>query len=208
MRVSLDSKEADGIASVGSGTVGQAYEASVGEVNRMGRTVLDVRLDGELVASDKRSAVFSRSVDEFDEMLLETVHTYDLIRAALTESRRHLMLCRDALRSSHAFLAASQQVKALKTLKPTLDVWMAVCEAVTKVGVLMGTDLTDPIVEDVSVEGAQHKVVEVLERAQKIFENKDWVGLSDLIEYEFLPLVTRWDKVCQALETQTTSGTN
>lgn len=208
MRVSFDGKEADSIASVGSGTVGQAYDASVGEVNRMGRTVLEVRLDGKLVASDERSTVFDRSVDEFEEMLLETVKTHDLVRAALTESRRHLTLCRDALRSSHTLLAASQQVKALKTLKPTLDVWMAVCEAVAKISILMGTNLTDPIVEDISVEGAQREVVEVLGRTREIFENKDWVGLSDLIEYEFLPLVTRWEKVCQALETQTTSGTN
>jgi len=207
MRISLDGKES-GLEAVAVGTVGQAYEATLEPVNRMGRTVLDVRLDGKVIEPEQRVVFFEKSVDEFDEMLLETVDTRELVRAAVVEARKHLTPCREALQSAQTLLAEGHQVRALQTLKPTLDVWMGVCEAVTKAAILMGMDLGHPVVGDLSIEGAQMLIVAILERTRAIFDNRDWSGLGELIEHELLPLVASWEGICRVLEAQATSAAN
>ena len=207
MRISLDGRESD-LEAVSVGTVGEAYEASLDPVNRMGRTVLDLRLDGKVIATEQRVVFFEKSVDEFDEMVLETVNTLELVRAAVVEARKHLTPCREALQSAQALLADGHHVRALQTLKPTLDVWMGVCEAVTKAAILLGIDLAGPIVNDLSIEGAQMLIVAVLERTRAIFDGKDWRGLGDLSEHELLPLVASWESICRTLEAETISAAN
>ena len=199
MLILLNGREGS-IPPVVVGSVGDAYESSVNLAVRLGLTVLDLRLDKQAVPALDRVRIFERPVADFAEMDLETVDTRQLVRAAVAEARNHLVPCREALQSAHGLLAAGQYVRALKTLKPTLEVWMSVCKVVTKAAILIGSDLSRPIVDGASIEDSQKRIVAILEQTRLVFESRDWPGLSTLIETEFLPLVARWESICRILE--------
>jgi len=189
-----------------TGTVGQAYEAAVDDASRAGLTVLDVRGDGKLLTEASRPRVFEKSAADVNLMEIEPVDTHQLVRAAVAEARNHLAPCREALQAAHGLLYAQHHVRALKPLKPALEVWMAVCEAVTKAAILMGRDLTKPILNNLSIEDSQHRIVDILDRTRVIFEQRDWSALSSLIETDFLPLVAHWEGVCRILEEDNPPG--
>ena len=205
MRISLNGRDA-AIPPVLVGTVGDAYESSVNHATRLGLTVLDLTLDGRPVPAIDRPRFFERPVADFSDMDLETVDTRQLVRAAVAEARKHLGPCREALQAAHGLLSAGQYVRALRTLKPALEVWMSVCEAVTKAAILISFDVAHPLDEAGSIEDAQHRIVSILERTRLVFETRDWPALSALIESDFLPLVARWESICRVLEAESPSS--
>jgi len=83
---------------------------------------------------------------------------------------------------------------------------MAVCEAVTKAAILIGADLSAPIVDGSSIEDAQRAIVSVLDRTRTVVGARDWPALSNLIQTDFLPLVARWEHICRLLETESPSS--
>lgn len=205
MRIVVDGKS-DAPESVATGTVADAYDEVASRMQRMGRTVLDVKLDGHVVTPEGRDEMFGKAAADCECMELETVDTRELAANTLSEVRRHLKPLREALESALETLGAMQRLRALETLKPTLEVWLAVCEAVSKVGILMGRDLSMPVGAGPSVEQGQQQVLAVLEKTQQVFVNQDWVGLADLIEYDFLPLVETWNQICQAMEAEASAS--
>ena len=95
-------------------------------------------------------------------------------------------------------LAGGDRTKALGAFRPTLEIWMAVCEAVQKVCVVAGIDVACDL-EGTSVAEEHRKIISALGEIQTTFVQQDWVKLSDLLEYEMLPATKRWEAVVNAL---------
>jgi len=178
-----------------AGTLAATFGEVVGELLS---EVISVALDGRVLDRDDQTRVLDEEQSAGEELALTTVSTAELARATLDEVLKHLDVLRDGLRKAVDHLGRGERIQALECFRPTLEIWMAICEAVQKVCVIVD-------VHEVGGDGepdiaAEHgKIVAALGEIQSAFEQQDWVKLSDLLEYEMLPAADAWEGVVRTL---------
>jgi hypothetical protein len=65
------------------------------------------------------------------------------------------------------------------------------------IGVLRGESLTRSFA---SFDAAAEDVSTLFSEMMEVLENEDWILLADLLEYEFIPAITRWQGVIAELK--------
>ena len=163
-----------------------------------GRTVVAVAIDGETITDDELTKLLDSESAPPETMDLQTLDTRELTRGTLTEVLKHLDRLRDGLGLAIEHLGRGERAEALGALRPTLEIWLAVCEAVQKVCVLAQVGMTAKM-DDTSVAQLQNAVVNALGDVQSAIEQEDWVKFADLLEYELLPSVDQWETLVNTL---------
>ena len=176
----------------------QVYRELVGGLFLDGRAVVAVTLDGRTLEDDELTTLLDGEQGGSQTMDLKTVDTGELSRSTLTEVTRHLDHLHDGLKLTVDHLGRGERGEGLGALRPTLEIWLAVCEAVQKVCVLQQIDVADEL-DDAGVGGLQQSLLRSLTDIQSAVEQEDWVRLGDLLEYELLPSVVRWKTLVNAL---------
>jgi len=175
-----------------------AYREVIAELIARGRTVVSVTLDGRVLGREEQTRVLDGEGQAGGALELTTVGTTELARATLEEVLKHLDVLRSGLHTVGDHLARTERTRALETFRPTLEIWMAVCEAVEKVCVIARID-TETGDDALSLEPPRRRIVDALGEIRSAFEQEDWVKLADLIEYEMLPAADAWETLVAAL---------
>lgn len=197
MKVLVDGKEVREIGPDGP-PLADLYRELVGGLFMEGRTVVAVATDGETITEEELTKLLDGESAPPGTMELRTLDTGELTRGTLAEVLKHLDRLRDGLRLTTDHLGRGERAEALGALRPTLEIWLAVCEAVQKVCVLAQVDLTAKM-GDTSVGELQQSVVNALGDVQSAIEKEDWVKFADLLEYELLPSVDQWETLVNGL---------
>jgi len=196
VRILVDGEAADE-AVAGGEALTEVYLRVVGELAARGRTVVGVSLDGRTLTQEDQTKVLDG--ETLGEALdLRTVSTRELATATLGEVAKHVDRARKGLRTAVERLGAGDRTEALAAFQPTLEIWMAVCEAVQKVCIVSDIDITADLA-GTSVAGEHGKIVDALGDVQSALAQQDWVKLADVLEYEMLPATERWRTVVTSL---------
>lgn len=196
MKVVVDATEVREVDSTEA--LGLAYRELVGELFEDGRTVVRVSLDAKELSQDELTKLLDGEELGGDALELETVGTLDLTRDTLRQVAGHFDPLRRGLETAVTHLGRDERTQALEAFRPTLQVWLAICETVQKVCVLSGIDVAAGAPE-VSLEAAHRRVVKVLGGIQSSFERQDWVKLADQLAHELLPVVDEWESLVRTL---------
>jgi len=175
----------------------ELYRRAVAELLAQGRTVVSTSVDGRILVEDELTKVLDGESDG-EALNLQTVATAELAGSTLKEVAKHVARLREGLRRAVDRLGADDRTGALEAFRPTLEMWMAVCEAVQKVCIVIGHDVAADL-DGTSVADEHRKIVDALGEIQSAFEQQDWVKLGDLLEYEMLPATDRWEAVVNRL---------
>ena len=182
----------------GGQPLAQVYRELVGRLFLEGRTVVAVVLDGQAITDEELTKLLDAERAPGETMELRTLDTAELSRGTLTEILKHLERLRDGLKLTIDHLGRGKRAMALGALRPTLEVWLAICEAVQKVCVLAQVDLTTKM-DDTSVGELQQSVIDTLGDVQCAIEQEDWAAFAELLEHELLPSVDPWETLVIAL---------
>ena len=197
MRVLVDGKEARELVP-GEQSLAQVYRELVGRLFLEGRTVVAVVLDGQAVTDEELTKLLDGERAPCETMELRTLDTVELSRETLTEVLKHLERLRDGLQLTIDHLGRGERAMALAALRPTLEVWLAICEAVQKVCVLVHVDLTTKM-DDRSVGELQQSVIDTLGDVQGAIEQEDWAAFAEVLAHKLLPSVEPWEALVISL---------
>jgi leucyl aminopeptidase (aminopeptidase T) len=179
-------------------TFAAGLRAGVDEAARAGRVIVEVYLDGSVVAD-----TILESPPEEDlgtELRLTSVEPRSLVRVTLLDAREALDTARDDQRRAAELIQSGKVEEALAPLSAAIQTWQAVREAVEKTAALARVPL-----DSLSFPGgatATDRVVDVvggltgrLEEIKRCLASEDWSALADALAYDMDEQAVRWQKL-------------
>jgi hypothetical protein len=163
-----------------------------------GRTVVSVFFDGLEASPQEQERMLAGEKLDVESMEFRTMSTEDLVRGTLDELTRHFTPLREALEATARWLAEGERRRALDAFRPSLDLWLGLCETVQRVCVLMLVDVGTPI-GATSVLQAHEKIAASLAEVQACFEAQDWTRLASVISDGMLASVDEWEAIVKSL---------
>ncbi|VAX15321.1 hypothetical protein MNBD_NITROSPINAE03-574, partial [hydrothermal vent metagenome] len=80
-------------------------------------------------------------------------------------------------------------------------------ELLSAVRLVTGSELSDLSYENKSLKEREEKLLDITKKIQASQEEKDWITIADLLEYELGPLMTEWKEMIPLLESEVLKST-
>jgi hypothetical protein len=143
------------------------------------RMLVAVYTDGLLVPSDELEQVLAREV----------------LRQSRELAAEAAPLCQQA----GELLSGGQTARAMELLGNCIGVWNQVQESLIKSAGLVGLDLANLQVEGKRVNDLMDEFAGQLRQVKDALENRDYVQLSDILQYELPDVAPRWQALLDQL---------
>lgn len=174
------------------------YREVVAKQFMSGRTVVGMLLDGVAATTDQQARLFDGEEVDAKTVEFQTIATADLARETLKQLLKHFEPLRRGMKLCVDCLDRGERVAALEAFRPTLEIWLTLCDAVQKVCLLCNIDISTSLGPSTVLE-AHDKVSRSLGGIQSAFGQKDWDKLRSVLESELLVAVDEWELLVQAL---------
>jgi hypothetical protein len=179
---------------LGLRTVGQL----LAHLQKDNRLVVHVLIDGR-EPDLNHIGVVRREVLAGHELFIETADPRRLAIDALAEVASQLNEA-DRLRCEASdLLQRSTPFKAMEKLSGCFGTWQHAQESVLKTAQLLKIDLSTLLVDDVSLTDLLAEFTAQLRDIKRALENRDFVGLNDILRYEATRTSQQWSAALQAL---------
>ncbi len=186
MTVTVDSQSL-AIDELGLETLGDVLS----HIQSQNRLVTQVLIDGQSPNLDHVPQL-RRSPLQGHTIFIETTLPNEIALEVLSNIE-HQMDVADAARLSVIdHLSAGEPNKALQKLSGCFTIWQSAQEAIRKIAVLLRVDLDIVRVEDISLAEALREFAEQLKSIKSSIESRDYVVLSDTLQYEVSHTVRQW----------------
>jgi hypothetical protein len=179
---------------LGLRTVGQV----LAHLQKDNRLVVHVLIDG-CEPDLSRLGVVRREVIDGHELFIETADPRQLAIDALSEVGEQLKEA-DRLRiDASDLLQRSTPFKAMEKLSGCFSTWQHAQESVLKTAQLLRIDLSTLLVGTISLTDLLAEFTAQLRDIKSALENRDFVGLNDILRYEATRTSDKWRGALQAL---------
>lgn len=179
---------------LGLRTVGQV----LAHLQKDNRLVVHVLIDG-CEPDLSRLGVVRREVIDGHELFIETADPRQLASDALSEVGEQLKEA-DRLRiEASNLLQCGTPFKAMEKLSGCFSTWQHAQESVLKTAQLLRIDLSTLLVGTISLTDLLAEFTAQLRDIKSALENRDFVGLNDILRYEATRTSDKWRGALQAL---------
>jgi len=154
-----------------------------------GRVVTDVYVNKEAFSEIYPHQAEDIDISEVESVEIKTVAVSEMAISITRELYKVVTLMDHGARRVADLFRQADDGEALEVYQDLLDVTR---DFMSMIGVLRGEfSLKDHADFNTAAEDVSGLFTEMLE----VLENEDWILLADLLEYEFIPAVSRWKKV-------------
>lgn len=182
------------IDQLGLRTVGQVLS----HLQKANRLVVHVLIDG-CKPDINRMDVVRREVLDGHTLFIETADPKQLAIDALSEVGDQLKEA-DRLRlEASQLLERNTPFKAMEKLSGCFSTWQNAQESVLKTAQLLRIDLSTLLVERISLTDLLAEFTTQLRNIKMALENRDFVGLNDILRYEATRTSEQWQSALRAL---------
>jgi hypothetical protein len=194
MRILVDDRELP----VSAASIGAAVAAAVDAVERSGRRIVEVAVDGEPWGDSELSSP-DRLEARAGEIRLTTVEPAQLLRETFQHAAAALVEAETAQRQAAKLLQGDQPREGLDELGAALSVWMNIRKAVEDGLAFAGLEpgAVEPI--QPGFEAALFELNTRLVGLRDAMRGADIVGLCDSLLYEFPTTTRRWAELLAGL---------
>jgi hypothetical protein len=183
------------VDSLGLSTVGEV----LAHVQRQDRLVTTMLIDGEEPDLDALAALRARPVTGHT-LYIETCPPTEIACEILAGTASQLEST-DPLRiAAVEALRQNQPARAMEKLGGCLAAWQAAQQAVTQIAQLLKLDLELVRVDGESLHSIAENFVSQLREVRTCLENRDYVLLADILEYEASAATRRWIDATRQLQ--------
>ncbi|PIU68749.1 MAG: hypothetical protein COS84_00615 [Armatimonadetes bacterium CG07_land_8_20_14_0_80_40_9] len=192
MKVFIDSKEGEERK---EGNLKEALDKIKEELKEKNLVVTKVLVDGKEIPLLQEVVWKERAVSEIEKVEVSSANPRELTIAGVLDSLTILPKINESLREAVRLIQTGSQEKGLNLLAEALEGlnWFnVVIQGVEKV---LGIELSSFSIKGVDLLKKREELVEVLRKALSSFQNRDFVNLGDLIEYELAPQIESWLEV-------------
>lgn len=191
MEIQVNGKQAD-IEIISGMTYKNCLEKVEKEALPENHTIYMARLDGTML--DLSDNVFmNESVSDAGKLLeIQTMTPEELAYTTLQEIIKHMPGLIDALKLVSEKIQSQHTKEALTVFQQILNAWFWINDGMVKSARILGIDLNSTEGNDEnSLQILQVELVRLLQEANTSMQQEDWVGLSDVLEYELAPLILK-----------------
>ena len=192
MKVFIDSKEGE---EEQEGNLKETLDKIKEELKEKNLVVTKVLVDGKEIPLLQEVVWKERAVSEIEKVEVSSANPRELTIAGVLDSLTILPKINESLREAVRLIQTGSQEKGLNLLAEALEGlnWFnVVIQGVEKV---LGIELSSFSIKGVDLLKKREELVEVLRKALSSFQNRDFVNLGDLIEYELAPQIESWLEV-------------
>jgi len=192
MKVFIDSKEGEERK---EGNLKEALDKIKEELKEKNLVVTKVLVDGKEIPLLQEVVWKERAVSEIEKVEVSSANPRELTIAGVLDSLTILPKINESLREAVRLIQTGSQEKGLNLLAEALEGlnWFnVVIQGVEKV---LGIELSSFSIKGVDLLKKREELAEILRKALSSFQNRDFVNLGDLIEYELAPQIESWLEV-------------
>ena len=196
MRVTIDSKPID-VGSAAGATLAELLRHVGRSLNDSGRVLFKVKLNGREVSPTGREG--EQVLAETDELELTSADPRQLARETLEQVGELFEQSRNSASQAAEHLQQGQISRAMEQLAGLVGLWSSAQQAVVQTSRLLSMDL-----EKMQVAGesfAEHigRFQQQLQQIKSALQNRDYVSLADILNYELPDLTDRWQSLIKAV---------
>jgi hypothetical protein len=164
------------------------------------RVITHIRVNGEELLEDENGIYPDLPGDEIDSLELQTGVSQEMVFRALSDAKDYLGRLNPGIEETAELFRVGDETKAHTQYGQCLDGINWFIQIVEGARQVVGLDYNKIVFNRVSVqsyvENLEHNIRE-LWRAQ---QEEDWIMLSDLLEYELLPMMEGWKEILPLIE--------
>lgn len=194
MRILVDDRELP----VSAASIGAAVAAAADAVERSGRRVVDVEVDGEAWGEAELSSP-DRLGGRAGEIRLTTIDPAQLLRETFQHAAAALVEAETAQRQAAKLLQGDRTREGLDELGSALSVWMNIRTAIEDGLAFAGLEPGEVESIQPGFEAALTELNERLVGVRDAMRGADTVALSDSLLYEFPTTTRRWAELLAGL---------
>lgn len=158
-----------------------------------GRVVTDVFVNNESFSEIYPHQAEDIEVDEINSVEVRSVPVADMAIDISGELGKVVSLMEHGSRRVAELFRQAEDAEALEVYQDLMDVTR---DFLNMVGVLRGESLQQTVP---GFDAAAEEVSSLFTEMVEVLENEDWILLADLLEYEFIPAMSRWQGVVNTL---------
>ena len=159
-----------------------------------GRIVTDVFVNNECFSEIYPHQAEDIDVDEIQSVEVKSVPVVDMAFDISRELDKVVRLMDQGARRVAELFRQADDAEALEVYQDLLDVTR---DFLNMIAVLRSET---PARDDEVFNKAAEEVSSLFSEMLEVLENEDWILLADLLEYEFIPAIGRWQKVIAELQ--------
>ncbi|UJX40773.1 hypothetical protein K9F62_19110 [Desulfovibrio sp. JY] len=159
-----------------------------------GRIVTDVIVNNESFSEIYPHQAEDIEAEEITSVEVKSVPVVSMALDIATELDKVVVLMDRGARRVADLFRQAEDAEALEVYQDLMDVTR---DFLNMIGVLRGESLAKG---SGSFEASADEISNLFSEMVEVLENEDWILLADLLEYEFIPAMTRWKAVIAELQ--------
>lgn len=159
-----------------------------------GQLVVDVRVDGQVVTGEDRESWSHR--EDVQELSVATETPRELLLGSLKVSREWLPPLRAELSSCADSFRLGDDARAIDSLIRVVEGLRLLFLGVGQIQRLLASQA---LMAGGMVDGFQAEIPRLLDEIIAAQEGRDWILLADLLEYDVMEQLARWEETAAAL---------
>lgn len=194
MPVFIDDLPAD----ITAPSLGEALLAAQRDLERAGRIIVEVVLDGQPLVGDE---LFERQEEALADSTLNlvTANPRELVAETLGAVHGQLDAARDAQTEAAACLQRDEQDAAMQLIGEAMTTWQQTERAVRESAGVMEISLDDLAIDGQPFSELTSALIEQLSSLRDLLEAHDFVAVADALQYEWPQTTLRWQKAIEEL---------
>ncbi len=169
-----------------------------------GRILVAIFLNGQKdpVPPAEIESTLSSLAGSFERVDFQSAVPQTLAREVLTQSRALVAEAAPICQQAGELLAEGQAPRAMEMLGNCFMVWTRVQDSMAKSVQLLGLDMSKLEVAGEPADELLQKFADELRQIKEALENRDYVQLSDILQYELRDVAPRWQALLDQLVEQ------
>ncbi len=159
------------------------------------RMLVAIYADGQLVPSGELENVLDAPAGKFERVDFQSAVPQTLAREVLLQARELVAEATPICQQAGEMLSAGQTARAMELLGNCFGVWNQVQESMSRSVELLGLDLSAMQVDGRRADEQLMEFVNQLRQVKDALENRDYVQLSDILQYELQDVAVRWQSL-------------
>ncbi len=164
------------------------------------RVITHIKVNGQELLEDENGLYPDMGSDEIDSLELETSLPREMAHQGLEDARKYLQKLNPGIEKTAELFRLGEESKANAHYGHCIDGinwFMQILEGVRQV---LGLNFQGISFKGKSVQVYIQKQQEIIRQMWRVQVEEDWVMLSDLLEYELLPIMEAWKEILPLLE--------
>lgn len=164
------------------------------------RVITHIRVNGEELLEDENGIYPDLPGDEITSLDLQTGLSQEMARRGLSDAKKYLERLNPGIEQTAELFRVGEDAKAHDHYGLCMDGINWFIQIVEGVRQVMGLDYGSIFFNKVSVQSYMENLEHNIREMWNAQQEEDWIMLSDLLEYELLPMMEGWKEILPLIE--------